>query len=110
MEGTYTMFFVAQYQVPRDRLKDVKYGFIVVDYRPQKEEQHKTRLPVGGNTIVHAGYARTPTADITTSNLIINSTISKHGGNIYVLQHQKSYLGTPLIIYEYIKFFIDILQ
>ena len=48
VEVTYTMFFIAQDQVPRDRLKDVTYGRIVVDYRPKKEEPHRTRLTVGG--------------------------------------------------------------
>ena len=33
VEVTETMFFIAQDHVPRDRLKDVSYGRIVVDYR-----------------------------------------------------------------------------
>ena len=36
VEGTYTTFFIAKYQVTIDRLKDVTYGRILVDYRPQK--------------------------------------------------------------------------
>ena len=36
VEVTDTMFFITPYQVPRDRLKDVSYGCIVVDYRLQK--------------------------------------------------------------------------
>ena len=28
MEGTYTMFLIAKYQVPRDRIKNVTYGRI----------------------------------------------------------------------------------
>ena len=36
MEGTYTMFLIAQYQAPRDQLKGVTYGRILVDYIPQK--------------------------------------------------------------------------
>ena len=63
---TYTMLSIAQYQVPRKRLKDISYGRIVVDYRPQKDEPHRTRLTVGGGLIVYAGYSITPTADITT--------------------------------------------
>ena len=79
MEGTYTMFCVAQDQVPRDRPKDISYSRIVVDYRPQKEEPNRTRLTVGDSLIVFAGDVRTPTEDITTSKLIINITIYKPG-------------------------------
>ena len=66
MEGTYTMFFIVQDQVPRDRIKDVSYGRIIVDYIPHKEEPHRTGLSVGGNLIVYAGDVITPTAEITT--------------------------------------------
>ena len=38
------MFLILHDQVLRDRLKDILYGRIVVDYIPQKEEPHKTRL------------------------------------------------------------------
>ena len=47
LEGTDTMFFIAQDQVPGDGLKYVSYGSIVVDYRPHKEQTHRTRLTMG---------------------------------------------------------------
>ena len=79
MEVTDTMLFIAQDQVPRDRLKDVSYGRIVVDYIPQKDEPHRMTLTVGGKLIFYEEYVSTPTTDITTANLIINSTISTPG-------------------------------
>ena len=66
-------------QVPRERIKYVSYGSIIVDYIPKKEEPHKTRLTVGGNFIVYAGDVSTPTAEITTDNIIINGIISTPG-------------------------------
>ena len=99
MEGTYTMFFIAQYQVPRDRLKDVTYGRIVVDYRLYKEEPHRTRLTGVGNLIVYAGDIRTPMADTTTSKLIINITISTPGARYMCCDKKYIYLGTPLSRY-----------
>ena len=36
VEEKYTMFFITQDKVPRDWIKDVTYGCIVVDYIPQK--------------------------------------------------------------------------
>ena len=73
------MFFIEKYKVPIHQLKDVSYGRIVVDYRPQKEEPHITILNVRGSLITYAGDVSTPTADITTEKLIINSTISTPG-------------------------------
>ena len=79
VDGSYTMFFIAQDQMPRERLKDISYGSIILDYRPHKEEPHRTRLTVGGNLIVYSGDVITPKANFTTENLIINSTISTPG-------------------------------
>ena len=59
IEGTYTMFFIEKYKVPIDQLKDVSYGRIIVDYRQQKEEPHRTILTMGGNVITYAGYVST---------------------------------------------------
>ena len=74
-----TMLFIAHDQVPRDQFKDASYGRIIVDYKPQKEEPHRTRLTVGGKLIYYEGDLRTPTAEITTANIIINITISTSG-------------------------------
>ena len=73
------MFFIAQDQFLRNRLKDVSYGRIVVEYRPQKEEPHRTRLTVGRESIFNAGDVSTPIVDITTAKLITNSTIYTPG-------------------------------
>ena len=76
VDGTDTVLFVEKCQVHRDRIKGVTYGYILVDYWPQKEESHRMRLTVGVNLIFNSGYVITPTADIKMANLIINSTIS----------------------------------
>ena len=51
VKGTDTMEFIEKHEVPQDRYKDVTYGRIVCDFRPQKSEQHRTRLTVGGDRI-----------------------------------------------------------
>ena len=89
------MLFIAHDQVPRDRLKDVLCELIVVDYIPQKEEPHRTRLTVGVNLIVYAGDVITPTSDITTVNLIINSTIYTPGAR-YMFFDIKLLLGNTI--------------
>ena len=47
MDGIDIMLFILKKQVPRDRIKYVTYGRIVVDYRPKKQEPHRTLHTVG---------------------------------------------------------------
>ena len=91
------MLLIAHDQVPKDRPKDISYGRIVVDYRPHKEELHRTRLTVGGNLIDYAEDVSTPTADITKSNVIININIYTPGERYMCCDIKNFYLGTPFI-------------
>ena len=94
--GTNTTFFIRHDQIPPDRCKDVTYGRICVDYRPQKKEPERTRLTVGGNLIDFPGDVSTPTADTTTAKLVINSTISTKGAKYMCGDIKNFYLGTPM--------------
>ena len=66
-KGTNTIFFIPHKKFPETRQKDVTYGRICVNWRPQKAEPLRTRLTVGGNLIDFPGDVGTPTADITTA-------------------------------------------
>ena len=46
-----TLLFVSYKNVPSEIRKYVTYGYIVVDYRPQKEYPNRTTLTGGGNII-----------------------------------------------------------
>jgi hypothetical protein len=79
-EGTNTIFFIRQDQVPRDRMKDTTYGLITCLVRPEKiDEPNRTRLVAGGDQVHYPGDAGTPTADLLTVKLLINSIISTPG-------------------------------
>ena len=71
---TNTIFFIPKDKVPADRT--VTYGIIVEEIRPQKAETHCTRLAVRGNLINFPGDVTTPTEDLITSKLILNSVLS----------------------------------
>jgi hypothetical protein len=89
--GTNTVFFMTKdeiKQIPRDRT--VTYARIVVDYRPQKDDPNRVRITVGGNLIEYPGELTTRTADLTTSKILWNSTISTPG-------------ATPLDRFKYMK-------
>ena len=55
IKGTNTIKFVHRHKVPKERMKDVRYGQFVCTIRPEKAEKHRTRFTVGGNRINYPG-------------------------------------------------------
>ncbi len=53
IKGTDTIHFIPHTDMPAD--KTATYGCIVCTHRPQKEEQNRTQLTVGGNRIHYDG-------------------------------------------------------
>jgi hypothetical protein len=109
IKGIDTINFIEYNKVPIDRWKDVTYGNIVVDYRPQKEEENRTRLTVGGNLIDFPGEVSTPTADITTTKLVINSTVSTPNAKYMCGDIKHFYLGVPMERKEYMRLPISVI-
>jgi hypothetical protein len=70
IQGTNTCFFVELKNIPKDR--QIKYGKIVCDNKPNKREKERVRLAVGDDRLDVA----TSTADNTTFKILINSTLS----------------------------------
>ena len=101
--GTNTMFFIHKSDIPEDRRKDITYGRIVVVLRPQKKEQARTRLTVGGNLIDYQWEVATPTSDLTTAKLLFNSVISTPGAVFVVMDVKKFYLNTPMARPEFMR-------
>ena len=83
MEGrvkvTNTIFFISKEDLPAAIWKDVTYGRIVVKYCPEKSDPNRFRLTVGGNCINYPGDYGTPTAEMLTVKLLLNSVISTKG-------------------------------
>jgi hypothetical protein len=100
-KGTNIILFIPHSKIPQDRQRDVTYGRICVDHRPQKKEANRTRLTVGGNLIEFPGGVSTPTADPTTAKLVINQTLSKPHAKYMCGDIKNFYLGTPMSRYEY---------
>ena len=98
--GTNTLFFRKYEDILAERRKDVAYGRVVVDYRPQKEDPNCTRLTVGGDRIKYPGCVSTPTAALTTAKHFIDSTISTPRARYMCGNLGKLYLGTPLDRYK----------
>ncbi len=78
-EGTNTIVFITHDEIPMDRLKKVTYGCICTNYHPKKADPNCSRLTVGGNRLNVPGDCRTPTVDMVTIKLRLNSVISTKG-------------------------------
>ena len=74
VKGTNTIVFIYKTSVPQDRWKDVTYGRIVANFRPEKDDPYRIHLTVGGNRINFPGNCSTPTADMITIKVL--STVS----------------------------------
>jgi hypothetical protein len=101
-KGTNTIFFIPRHMVPKERTRDVTYGLITCLIRPEKiDEPNRMRLVAGGDRVHYPFDAGTPTADLLTVKLLINSVISTHGARFFTMDIKNFYLNTPMARYEY---------
>jgi hypothetical protein len=62
---------------------------------------------VGGDRLDYSGDIATSTADITTFNILINSTLSTKDAAMMMMDIKNYYLGTPLSRFEYMKMLLS---
>ncbi len=92
-----TIHFIPWDGVPRERSKDVTYGLITCLICPEKnDEPNWTRLVAGGDRIHYPGNTRTPTANLITVKLLINSIILITGAKFMTIDIKDFYLNTPM--------------
>ena len=97
VQGTSTIKFLTMEEIgriPQDRT--VTYARIVVDFRPQKSDPNRVRITAGGNLINYPDELTTRTADLTTTKIMWNSTISTPGARYIASDAKNFYLATPL--------------
>jgi hypothetical protein len=95
-EATNTIKFIPKDHIPKERIKDVTYGSVNCNYKPNKEEKWRTRLTPGGDRINYPFDCGTPTADTTLFTIIINSTISTKGEQCIMIALSNFYLKTSM--------------
>ena len=101
IQGTDTIHFLSHTKLPKGR--KATYLRIVVDYRPQKKEPNRVRFTAGGDQVDYPGNVSTPTADITTAKIVLNSTVSTPGATYSCFDISNFYLNTPMERYEYMR-------
>ena len=103
VEGTNTIFFIDKADIPTARWRDVTYGRVVVNYRPEKDDPYRTRLTVGGDRVNYPHDCGTPTVDLLTVKLLLNSVVSTPGAKFMTIDIKDFYLNTPMSRYEYMR-------
>ena len=89
-----TIEFIPKHTVPVGQTPT--YGWIVVDYCLQKTEPHCACLTVSSHHINYPWVISTPTADLTTTKLLFNSTIFTPQTLFLSLDIKNFYLNMPL--------------
>ena len=79
------------------------YVCIFVNYRLEKSDPDRVRLTVGGNCMNYPGNCGTPTANMLTVKLILNSVISTKGAKFMSIYIKNFYLHTPMAQYKYMR-------
>jgi hypothetical protein len=103
-KGTDTIFFIPRHKVLKERAKDITYCLITCSIRPEKvDKPNWTRLVAGGDRVHYPFDAGTPTANLLTVKLLINSIILTPGANFFTMDIKNFYLCTPMTWYKYMR-------
>jgi hypothetical protein len=103
-----TIFFIRKEDIPSDRKGDETYARIVSDFHDRKKDKYRTRVTMGGNLVNFPGDCGTPTADLLTLKLLLNSIISTTNAKFTTLDIKDFYLMTPMKRYEYFRMKLDL--
>ncbi len=105
---TETIFFINKTKIPKDRKGDKTYARIVCVFCDGKKDKYRTRITMGGNLVNYPGNCGTPTADLLTVKLLLNSIISTSNTKIMTLDIKDFYLCTPMSRYKYFRIRLEL--
>ncbi len=105
---TETIFFIQKDAIPQERQGDETYARIVCVYRDGKKDKYCTRITMGGNLVNYPGDCGTPTADLLTVKLLLNSIISTPHAKFMTLDLKDFYVMTPMKCYEYFQMKLEL--
>ena len=103
VKGTNTLFFIGKEDIPTASWRDVMYGHIVVSYRSEEQDANRVRLTIGGNRVNYPGDYGTPTTNMLTIKLLLNSVISTPGEKFMTIDIKDFYLNTLMMRYKYMR-------
>ena len=77
-------------------ITQVTFSQIVYDLKPDKDKKHRRRLTVGRNRILCNYDISTPTAELTTVKLLLNSVIPTSNVKFMTIDINHLYLNTDI--------------
>ena len=83
------------------------YAQIVSNYRDYKKEKERTRITMGGDRTNFPFDCGTPTAELLTIKLLLNSVVSTPGKKFKTIDISNFYLNTPMNRYAYMCMQLD---
>lgn len=89
--------------IPKDRRKEICHTRVVCEYRPTKDDPHRTRITVAGTNVNYPGDVATPTGSLDLVKLMINSVLSRPGAKFACFDVKNFYLDTPMDRPEYVR-------
>jgi hypothetical protein len=95
---TETIFFINKNDIPEERCGDVTYGRIACMYADEKKDKFCMRITMGGNLINYPDNCGTPTGNLLTVKLLLNSVTSTPNVKFMMLDLKDFYL-----MYSHIK-------
>lgn len=93
---TDTMHFIEHSSVPGHKWKDMTNRQIVYNERPQKLEVNRSQITVDSSRLTSVGNLGTPTTDLITVKLLLNSVVSTPGQKFPCLDLKDFYLNTTM--------------
>jgi hypothetical protein len=99
------MRYIPHHALPPGR--KATYARFVATERPHKTETKRVHLAVGGNLIHYQNKVSTPTADLSSVKMLLNSVISTPHAHFATFDLNDFYLGTPMTRKEYMHISIN---
>ncbi len=100
--GTNTIFFINKDKVLANLWRNITYGHVVINYCPEKANPYHSRLTIGGNRVNYPGDYGTPTINLLTVKLLLNSVVSTPGAKFMTINIKDFCPNTPMSRYKYI--------
>ena len=103
VKGTDIIFFINKADVTTAHWRDVTYGHIMFNYRREKSDTYRMRFTFGGNRVNYPHECGTPTIDLLTVKILLNSIVSTPGSKFMTIDIRYWYLNTPMYPYKYMN-------
>jgi hypothetical protein len=82
------------------------YLRIISALKPHKSKPKRIRFTIGGNRIDYKGKVSTPTSDLTTVKILLNSLVSTPIAHFMTIDINDFYLNTPMNRYDYMHILV----